>query len=161
MNLTDGSISSYCYILNPAEHLDMINQSNELAAVTSDIESDSIGSKENNNKIMIEVYGQRKNKAKQNKMMKDDKTSKCLHTWKFLVCQVFVFGMDHINNLKVKYFRVIILYRFRSEKLKGRSNKVELVEDSSDFYTVLDLFQPKTDLFPTRALIRVHFKTVH
>ena len=26
---------------------------------------------------------------------------------------------------------------------------------------VIDLFQPKTDLFSTRALICVHFKTVH
>ena len=30
-----------------------------------------------------------------------------------------------------------------------------------DKYYVWDLFQPKTGLFPTRALISVHFKTVH
>ena len=36
--------------------------------------------------------------------------------------------MDHINNLKFKELRVLLCYHFGSERLKGSSKKVELVE---------------------------------
>ena len=45
INLIDGSISSYCYILNSPERLDMIKQTNNLASVLGDIESDRLGAK--------------------------------------------------------------------------------------------------------------------
>ena len=45
LNMIDGSISSYCYILNSPERLHMSKQSNELASVLCDIESDCIGAK--------------------------------------------------------------------------------------------------------------------
>ena len=45
-----------------------------------------------------------------------------------MVSLVLLFGMDHINNLKVKDLRVLLCYHFGSEKLKGRPKKVELVE---------------------------------
>ena len=36
-----------------------------------------------------------------------------------LVCSVLTFGMDHINNLKVKELRVIICYHFWVVKVEG------------------------------------------
>ena len=45
-----------------------------------------------------------------------------------LVCSVLSFGMDHINNLKVKDLMVLLRYHFGSETLKGSPNKMELVE---------------------------------
>ena len=39
----------------------------------------------------------------------------------------WAFGMDHINNLKVKDLRVLLRYQFWSEKLKGIPKKVELM----------------------------------
>ena len=35
-------------------------------------------------------------------MRDDDDRSKGLETFEVLVCSVLAFGMDHINNLKVK-----------------------------------------------------------
>ena len=42
--------------------------------------------------------------------------------------------MDHIKNLKVKDLSVLLCYNFRSEKLKGSPNKVELVEADIDIF---------------------------
>ena len=47
---------------------------------------------------------------------------------KFWLVQFLAFGMDKINNLKVKDLRVLLCYHFGPEKLKGIPNKVELVE---------------------------------
>ena len=52
-----------------------------------------------------------------------------------MVSSVLTFGMDHINNLKVKEIQVLLRYHFKSERLKGSPMKVELVE------AVTDLFQ--------------------
>ena len=41
---------------------------------------------------------------------------------------VLVFGMDHVNNLKLKDLRVLLRYHFGSEKLKGIPKKLEHVE---------------------------------
>ena len=46
---------------------------------------------------------------------------------KFWFRHFLAFGMDHINNNKVKDLRVIIRYHFGSEKLKGIPKKVEPV----------------------------------
>ena len=60
--------------------------------------------------------------------MRDDKySSKGLETCEVLVCSVLASGMNHINNLKVKDIRVLILYHCSTEKLKRIPNKVELV----------------------------------
>ena len=45
-----------------------------------------------------------------------------------MVRSVLKFGVDHINNLKVKELRVFLRYHFGSERLKGTPKKVELVE---------------------------------
>ena len=50
LNLIDGSISCYCYIINSPEWLDNISQSNELAGVVDDIESDILGGNKEKNK---------------------------------------------------------------------------------------------------------------
>ena len=88
----------------------MIKQPNELASVLSDKYSDHIGSKEDSNKIVMEAEDQRKKKSEQNQMRDDDEMLKGLETCEVLVRSVFAFGMDHINNLKVKGLRVILRY---------------------------------------------------
>ena len=45
LSLIDGSISSYCSILNSPKRLRMTKQENELASVLCDIESDCLESK--------------------------------------------------------------------------------------------------------------------
>ena len=62
-------------------------------------------------------------------MRDDDERLKGLETCEVLVRSVLAFGMDHINNLKVKDLRVLLCYHFGSEKLKGIPKKVELVGD--------------------------------
>ena len=42
--------------------------------------------------------------------------------------------MDRINNLKIKEIRVLLLYHFSSERLKGIPKKVELVEAVTDLF---------------------------
>ena len=51
----DGSISSYCYILNSPQRLEHIRQANKLASVLCDLESDRIREKEEEEKKATEV----------------------------------------------------------------------------------------------------------
>ena len=75
----------------------------------------------------MEAEDKRKNKSEQNQMRDDYKRLKGLETCEVLACSLLAFGMDHINNLKVKDLRVILCYHFGSENLKGIPKKVELV----------------------------------
>ena len=45
INLINGYFSSYYYILNSPERIDLINQANKLASVLGDIETDHFGAK--------------------------------------------------------------------------------------------------------------------
>ena len=60
-----------------------------------------------------------KKKYEQNQMRDDDKRLKGLETCEVSIRSFLGFGMDHINNLKVKYLRVLLHYHFGSENLKG------------------------------------------
>ena len=62
INLIDGSISSYCYIINSPERLRMIKQANDLLYVLCDIESDHLGEREDGKKRAMEAEYQRKKK---------------------------------------------------------------------------------------------------
>ena len=66
-------------------------------------------------------------------MRDDDNRLKGLEICEVLVCSVLAFGMYHINKLKVRCLRVILCYKYGSEKLKGSPNKLELVEDVKYF----------------------------
>ena len=81
----------------------------------------------------MEAEDQRKNKSEQKQMKGDDERLKFLDTCEVLVRLVLAFGMDHINNLKVKELRVLLCYHLGSEKLKGIPKKVELVEAVTGF----------------------------
>ena len=50
LNLINGYISSYYYILNSPKRLRMINNNRTLASVLCDIESERLGAKEDRNK---------------------------------------------------------------------------------------------------------------
>ena len=127
MNLIYGFISSYYYILNSPEWLDMIKKVKKLASVIGDIYSEQLGAKEDRNKRKMEAEDQRKEKSEQKQMGEDEKRLKGLDNFEVFVCLVLAFGMDHINNLKVKDLRVMLRYHLGSEKFKGGPNKVELV----------------------------------
>ena len=47
---------------------------------------------------------------------------------------VLDYGMYHINNLKLKYPKVLLSYNIGSEKFRGRPKKVELVETVTEFF---------------------------
>ena len=53
LNIIDGSISSYCSILNSPERLHMIKQANEMTSVLCDIKSDRVGEEDNIKKRAI------------------------------------------------------------------------------------------------------------
>ena len=112
----------------------MIKQENELASVLCDIESDRIGAKEESNNRAMEAEYQSKNKYEQKYMRDDYQRLKSIETCEFLVRSVLAFGMDHINNLKLKDLRVLLCCHFGSENLKGRPKKVELVGDVKDCF---------------------------
>ena len=52
-------------------------------------------------------------------MRGDYEKLKGLVTCKVLVRSILEFGMDHINNFKVKDLGVLLRYHFGPEKLKG------------------------------------------
>ena len=81
----------------------------------------------------MEVDDQRNKKYEQKQMRDDDERLKGLETCEVLVRSVLAFGMDHINNFKLKDLRVLLHYQSDSEKLKGIPKKVELVEAVIDF----------------------------
>ena len=68
LNLIDGCISSYLYIINSPKRLHMINQANKLESVLGDIESDRLGEKYDRENIAIDVDVQRNNKSEQKQM---------------------------------------------------------------------------------------------
>ena len=75
----------------------------------------------------MEEEDQLKNKSENKHMRDDEKRLKSLENCEVLVPSFLAFGMDHNNNFKVKYLRVIIHYHFWSEKLKGIPKEVEPV----------------------------------
>ena len=129
LNLIDGSISSYCSILNCTERLCMIKQANEFAFVLCDIEYERLGAKEDGKKRATEAEDHRKKKSEQKQMRDYEERLKGNDTFEVLVNSVFAFGMYYINNLKVKDLRVLLRYNFGSENLNGIPKKVELVGD--------------------------------
>ena len=74
-----------------------------------------------------------KKKSEQNYIRDYDDRLNSFDTCEVLVHQVLAFGMDHINNLKLKETRVMLHYHSGSENFKGGPNKVELVEAITDF----------------------------
>ena len=85
---------------------------------------------------MVDAEYQRDNKYEQKhrREYEDDKRSYGIQTCEVLIHSVLEFGMYHLKNLKVKDPRVLLQYHFRSEKLKGITKKVELVEVISDIF---------------------------
>ena len=74
----------------------------------------------------------RKSEEKQVRENKD--RLKGLESCEALFSPVFTFGMDHINNLKVKELFVILRCHFGSERFKESPNKVEPVEAATDLF---------------------------
>ena len=95
-----------------------------MASVLFDIESDRIGSKEDSKKIEMEAEDKRKNKYEHNQMRDENDSLKGIYTCEVLVHSVSAFGMDHINKLKVKELRVILIYHFESETFNGIPKKL-------------------------------------
>ena len=116
LNFIDGCISSYCYILNSPERLEQIRQANKLAYVLCDLESDRIREKEEKKKRATEVEENRRQKSEEKQVRENEDKLRGLESCESLVCSVLTFGMDHINNLRVKELRVLLCYQFGSER---------------------------------------------
>ena len=84
LNIIDGSISSYFFILNSPERLHMIRQANELMSVLCDKEYDRLGAKEDTKKREMEAEGHRNKKSEQKQMRDDDGRLKGLETCEIL-----------------------------------------------------------------------------
>ena len=93
----------------------MIKQAKELAYVLCNIDSDHLGAKEDRKKRETEEDYQRKKKSEQKQMKEYDYRSKVIGICEVLVHSVRLFGMDHINNLKVKDIMVLFCYNLGSE----------------------------------------------
>ena len=101
----------------------MIKQAKK-TSVLYDIQSDHFGEKWDRKNRVMEAEDRRKKKSEQKHIKVDGQRLKGLDTCEVLVCSVLTFGMDHINNLKVKYLRVFLHHHFGSENMKGSPNKV-------------------------------------
>ena len=128
LNFIDGSISSYCSILNSPKQLEKIRQENKLASVLCDLESDRIRDKEDKKKKAKEVEDNRRKKSEEKQIRENEDKLRGLKICEALVRSVLTFVMDHINKLKVKELRVLLRYHCGSERLKETPKKVELVE---------------------------------
>ena len=84
--------------------------------------------KDENKKKETEYDKNRRHKSEEMQVREKEYRLIGIESFKVLVRYVLTFGMDHINNLKVKDLRVIICYQFGLERLKGRPKKVNLVE---------------------------------
>ena len=62
----------------------------------------------------MKTEDQRKKQFGQKQIRDDDERLKGLETFEVLVRSVLEFGMDHINNLKVKGLRVLLFDRLGS-----------------------------------------------
>ena len=105
-----------------------------MASVLCDLESDRTRKKEENKKRVEEAEKNRRRKSEYKQVRENGDRLRGLDICKALVRSVLTFGMDHINILKVKELRVLLLYHFGLERLKWRPKKVELVEDVTDLF---------------------------
>ena len=83
---------------------------------------------------MTEVEDNRRQKFEEKQIRENEYMFRGLESCEALVRFVLTYGMDHINNLKVKELRVLLRYHFGSERLKGTPKKVELVEAVTDLF---------------------------
>ena len=70
----------------------------------------------------------RRQKSEEKKVRENEDKLRGLESCEALVRSVLTFGMENINNLKVKQLRVLLRYNFGLERSKGTPKKVELVE---------------------------------
>ena len=83
---------------------------------------------------MKEVEENRRYKSEEKQIRENKYRLRCLDICEAFFCSVLTFGMDPINNLKVKELRVLLRYHFGSESLKGSPKKVELLEALTDLF---------------------------
>ena len=106
-----------------------------MSSVLCDLESDLIREKEEEEKKRAkEVEENRRQKYEEKQVRENKDKLRGLESCEALVHSVLTFGMDNINNLKVKEIRVLLRYHFGSETLKGTPNKVELVEAVTNLF---------------------------
>ena len=72
MKLVSGSISSYWYVLNYLEWLNLVNQEKKWASICGHIEYDQLGAKEDRTKISIDSEDHRKIKYEKKHMREED-----------------------------------------------------------------------------------------
>ena len=134
LNFIDGSISSYCSILNSSECVEHISQAKKLAFVMCDLDSDRMRENEEDKKRKVEAEENRRRKSEEKQVRENKDRLRGLENCEALVHYVLTFGMDNINNLKAIDLRVLLRYHFGLESMKGSPKKVELVEAVPDVF---------------------------
>ena len=71
LNFIDGSISSYCFIINLPKRLEQIRQANKLESVLCDLYSDQMRENEEKKKIATEVEENRRKKSEEKQVMEN------------------------------------------------------------------------------------------
>ena len=128
LNFIDGSISSYCSILNSPERLEHIRQAKKLASILCDFESYRMRKNEDNKNRQTEAEENRRQKSEKKQVRENEDKLRGIESCEALVHSVLTIGMDNINNLKFKELQFLLRYHFGSERLMGSPKKVELVE---------------------------------
>ena len=82
----------------------------------------------------MEADENRRGKSEEKQVRVNVDRLRVLESCEALVSSVLKFGMDHINNLKVKELQVILCYHLGSGRLKGTPKKIELVEAVTDLF---------------------------
>ena len=70
--------------------------------------------KEDRKKIATEVEENRRQKSENKQVMENKENLRGIDSCVALVSSVLIFGMDHINIIRVKDLRVILRYNFGS-----------------------------------------------
>ena len=77
---------------------------------------------------MTKVEKNRRQKSEDKQVKKNEDKFRGLESCESWVSSILTFDSDHIKTLKVKELRVLLCYQFGSERFKGTSKKMELVE---------------------------------
>ena len=83
---------------------------------------------------MTEAEENRRRKSEEKQVKENEYRLRFLESCESLVRSILTVGIDHINILKVKELRVLLRYRFGTERLEGSQKKLELVEAADNLF---------------------------
>ena len=117
--MVDAAISSHCCILNSTERLELIQKSNEVAAIMGEIEVDRLRIREENKKKKEAEIAERaaRKAAKENKRREKEREQRdvCERT----MTAIKEKGVEHINRLTVPVLKHLLQYVFLTDNINA------------------------------------------